>query len=59
MYFTLRQYFVQKKYVPHTINLPLPKTNCAPHGGRAPQFENLCSSNITQKFIITDVEVRR
>jgi hypothetical protein len=43
MYFTLHLYFVQNKYVPHTINsCPTPqRTNGAPRG-RVPQFENLC-----------------
>jgi hypothetical protein len=39
--FVLHPYFVQNKYVPHTNNSPLQRTDNAP-GGRTPQFENLC-----------------
>jgi hypothetical protein len=45
IYFTLRSYFIQNKYVSHTINSPLQRTNTprgAPHSLETSGLNALC-----------------
>jgi hypothetical protein len=50
MYFILRPYFVQNKYVPRINNSPPPRGPTAPHGRCAPQFVNRASTLFTVTY---------